>query len=418
MGEVLPWSASQVLATRTGALLRRYQEAFLSLETRPVDGDDMKVKMFVKVEKSDNDQFDKAPRAIQYRNTRYTAELARYLMPIDKIVFRRSPTSPFVKGLNSFERAKRMRALDRWSDTVYLSIDHSKFDAHVSAHWLRAEHQFYLTLCPDPALAKLLAAQLVNQARTQNGIVYTSDGGRMSGEFNTSLGNNLINYAIIMTICEPLGTILVDFDFVQDGDDFVIACRESSIAKLGSIPDRCLKLGMTTKVSNPVRHLEQVEFCQSQCLAVGDVGHRMVRKPFRAISRACVTVRKLAPSQLRPYIAAVASCEASCNDGVPILAAFASYLRRHSGDCTELADRELDYRRRLESHRACLEVTERARASFAVAFDVGPAEQLEWENYFNSSSHGLFIDRTKADLKNGNCFVQPPFFGAEQVPVG
>jgi len=277
MGEVLPWSASQVLATRTGALLRRYQEAFLSLETRPVDGDDMKVKMFVKVEKSDNDQFDKAPRAIQYRNTRYTAELARYLMPIDKIVFRRSPTSPFVKGLNSFERAKRMRALDRWSDTVYLSIDHSKFDAHVSAHWLRAEHQFYLTLCPDPALAKLLAAQLVNQARTQNGIVYTSDGGRMSGEFNTSLGNNLINYAIIMTICEPLGTILVDFDFVQDGDDFVIACRESSIAKLGSIPDRCLKLGMTTKVSNPVRHLEQVEFCQSQCLAVGDVGHRMVR---------------------------------------------------------------------------------------------------------------------------------------------
>jgi hypothetical protein len=278
-GDLIAWTANQVLASKSGALLRRYERAYDSLKLAPVGEADSRVKMFVKLEKSDRSAFAKAPRAIQYRNTRYTAELARYLTPISKQVFRYTSKSPFMRGLDSFGRAKRIRSMDRWGDTVYLGLDHSKFDSHVKIPWLEAEHRFYTWLNPDPELKRLLQMQLHNKCMSSSGIKYTSAGGRMSGEFNTSLGNNVINNAILGHICGKLGVYQVDYDYILDGDDSIIALSASRLAELGDLTEQCKALGMTTKVEEVSRDIQTVSFCQAKVIAVGDSNWRLVRAP-------------------------------------------------------------------------------------------------------------------------------------------
>jgi len=412
-GDQIAWTASQVLATRTGALLRRYKQAYDSLEITPVSENDSRVRMFVKLEKSNRMDYGKAPRAIQYRSTRYTAQLARFLIPIDKLVFRKTAKSPFVKGMTSFERAKRIRAMDRWGDTVYLGLDHSKFDSHVSTSWLRAEHRFYSWLNPDPELKQLLSSQCYNKCMSSSGIKYTSDGGRMSGEFNTSLGNNLINNAILGTVCSKLGVYQVDYDYILDGDDSIVALSRSRLSELGDVAEQCKILGMTTKVEEVSDDIQTVSFCQAKVVAVGDDTWRLVRAPERVLSRSLYTVRKLVPSTVERYIAAVADCELNCNDGVPVLYEFAKYLKRHSKGAAVLEDRELSYKTKLETHGFTLPITERARTSFAIAFDILPAEQLQLEAYYRSAVDVAWVEQLKAELKNGECYKLPPFFNTE-----
>jgi len=412
-GDLIAWTVNQVLASKSGALLRRYEQAYDSLQYAPVGEADGRVKMFVKVEKADVSAYAKAPRAIQYRNTRYTAELARYLTPISKQVFRYTSKSPFMRGLDSFGRAKRIRAMDRWGDTVYLGLDHSKFDSHVKIPWLEAEHRFYSWLNPDPELRKLLKMQLHNKCMSSSGIKYTSEGGRMSGEFNTSLGNNIINNAILGYICGRLGKYQVDYDYILDGDDSIIALSRSRLVELGDLTEQCKILGMTTKVEEVSDDIQTVSFCQAKVIAVGDSTWRLVRAPGRVLSRTLYTVRKLVPSTVDRYLASLADCELNCSDGVPVLYEFAKYLKRHSKGASRLEDRDLDFKRGLESHDFTLQITPRARASFAVAFDVTIGEQLLLENYFRDANDCDWVEGLKTVLKNGECFKLPPFFDTE-----
>lgn len=414
-GAATTWTADRVLAARSGQLRRRYEEAYESIALRPLDSEDAKVKMFVKLEKWPASAFAKAPRAIQYRSTRYTAELARRLIPVDKILFRPSSNTHCMKGLNSFERARRLLAMDRWVDTTYIGLDHSKWDAHQSGLWLQAEHSFYCWLNPDPELPAMLRYQRRNKCRSANGIKYVMQDKRCSGDWNTSTGNNQTHTCILEDLLtEALGERFSDWDFVHDGDDGVIATSQRNLHKIANLPKMFLRYGLTTKVDAPTQHIEEVQFCQSRLIRLGDHTARMVRDPYRAISRALTSVKKLAPSQMLSYLASVGACELSCNDGVPVMESFARYVSRHSHGAKVMEDRDLTYRTRLEKGNRNIPITERARASFAVAFAILPGEQLLLEDYFNTSNHDVFVGRTTAALKQDMAYIASvPACGAE-----
>jgi hypothetical protein len=279
-------------------------------------------------------------------------------------------------------------------------MDMKAFDSHVSAKWLKAEHEVYRMLCPDSYLAWVLGMQIDNRCRSGGGITYRSYGKRMSGEFNTSLGNNVINLAIYLEVLAPLGKLGRDYDFILDGDDSVLSLPDTPQNRefVHALPGAIRKLGWTAKVEEMVTDVREVQFCQTKMVEVGDATYRMVREPLRAISRALVTVRNITPGELYRYVAAVGECELASNRGVPVLEAFGRYLLRHSNGSLPLFDRDMDYRKKLEADSPSLPITARARASFHCAFGLGICEQVMLERYFDSADHRAYLAGLKGVL--------------------
>lgn len=422
-GSAVSWSPNQVMESLHSSQLRKYEQAFASLEVEPLRQRDYDVKMFVKIEKWPSDTRDRtgkplAPRAIQYRSTRYTAELSRHLKPIERIVFKHHDNvikSPFMKGLDSYQRAERLEAMDLWDDTVFVSIDHSKFDAHQTIPWLRAEHAFYRWLNPDPEMARLLNKQLVNRCFSSSGIRYVSYGKRMSGEYNTGLGNNVNNLAVLFYLCAPLGVRGKDYDFVMDGDDAIIALSARRLHELGDIPKRCREVGMTTKVEEVTQDIHEVQFCQCRLIHVGDRRPRLVRCPMRAISRGSATVKRLSAGEVRRLMFSIGSCELACNNGVPVMQSFALCMIRNSEVTSGLYTKETSFRMGQEKvdWKGSVDqqqITECARASFATAFGISPSQQVELENYFDGLNAKEWIDAVIGQISRDEAY-------AEEIPA-
>jgi hypothetical protein len=389
LGQVDPWSPEKVLAHKESRLKRRYGNAFESLTRLPLQPKDNRVAMFVKFEKWPLNKIgEKAPRAIQFRNPRYTASIASFLMPVEKCVFRLIQEPIFAKGLNTFERGERLGRMDRWVDTVWLNIDHSKFDAHMTTPWLRAEHAVYNALCRDPDLARLLRVQLSNRCRSKYGTVYTCEGRKMSGEYNTSLGDSLVNFMILHAFLDG-----IDAEVLLDGDDSVVALSGKDMGKLDfRFFERA---GMDTKVE-VVNDITEVRFCQ--CGVVKVAGrYRAVRDPIRVLSRGVYSVRRYSGRGWLKYLTAWGEAELAVFGGIPVLQEYALYLRRHGrGEKpAKLSDWSLD-RRKLEPfarHPRAFPITEETRASFYSTFGMSITEQVELEEYFRCADHSAHVDR-------------------------
>lgn len=197
-----PIGQEQVIDRLSGPKKRAMQEAFAEYNLRGWMHHYTKVRMFVKFEKAGVDPADppelKAPRAIQYRSTLYTGELARYLRPIEDWVFhargtRASLRSFTSKGLDSWQTARRLKVMERWPDTVFILLDHSRFDS--TLRWeLRkyVEHEYSKRFYQgDRWLEWLLEQQLENSCSSAGGIKYKVKGTMLSGEYNTSCGDTI-----------------------------------------------------------------------------------------------------------------------------------------------------------------------------------------------------------------------------------
>jgi hypothetical protein len=396
---VRPWSPKEVLAHRSSRLKRRYENAFASLEVEPLTLRDGRIEMFVKFEKEWADTIDaKAPRAIQFRTPRYTASISQYLMPIEKFIFsidHQGYPCPlerrlFAKGMNSFQCARRLEAMHRWSNTAWILLDHSRFDANVTVDHIRWESKIYQRICAGPTnqLDWLMRQQLVNRGRTHSGLRYTCRGKKMSGEYNTSLGDSVINAALILD-----WTAGVDAEILVNGDDSVVAIQADDMARLD--PAYFANNGWNTKVE-VVYDFHQVEFCQMRPVEVQMGNWRMVRNPWRVMNRAICTIQRYHGVAWHGYLRAVADCEYYCNYGVPVLEAFAHYIRRHSlGHKAVALNDYAELRARLEPHikYKVHEPTSTARASLHLAWNITEAEQLVMENYFRTVDDLAHVQR-------------------------
>lgn len=318
---IVPKTREAVLEHYSGRQKALFLRAYESLKDRPVRARDAEVKMFLKDDKYAPEKArEKAPRCIQYRDKRYCLELARYLQPIESRVYQTKDQVGerlIAKGRNPWQRGADLKAkADHFANPLYLLLDASGFDAHVSIGLLKAEHMAYVKntkKAARPMLKQLLKWQLVNKGVTKNGTKYTTPGTRMSGDMNTGLGNSVLMAAMLEVMLEEAGVVGAVY---VDGDDSVVVIDRADQDKLPPIYPYFLKFGMEMKFE-ATTEFSQVDFCQCRPVCVDGVWV-MCRDPSRVLTRPLWTTRKMGERLAGRYLVGLGLGEIAVNWGLPL----------------------------------------------------------------------------------------------------
>lgn len=430
-GNVTPWTPEEVVETRAPAKKATYQRAFDSLLVHPVNKKDSYVQAFIKHEKGPAYQNNHDPtqhkpsRLIQHRHERYCARLAQFLGPVEHALYqlRWHGTAIFGKSLNQYQTADEIVGANQ-PGTRYFMLDHSSFDAHVSGHLLELEHRLYLWLYKnDRDLMQLLDWQKTNRVHLVGGLrfdtmdiqkllrkwVYTRRGveiirpkcpprtraiiqryfanpedaeftwpGRMSGDFNTGLGNSIINCLVLYAFAYRNGLHRDPrYRFCVNGDD----CW-GTIPLSFKMPDytQFQDWGMTTKLEGEAYYPEGVKYCQAAPVRTSE-GWMMVRDYRRVLNRLPYTIRRYTGKAWDEYARGVADCEIALGLGIPILDSIARSLDDQFADVRRrIIDRgdEYGYAMAMKAKRNRV-MTEEVRTSYALAYDISPDDQIAIE---------------------------------------
>jgi hypothetical protein len=312
------------------------------------------------------------------------------------------------KGLNCFELGEVISSnWDEFLDPVAVGIDAHRFDQHVCKDMLKWEHSIYTAFFKGAdrlELSKLLRWQLENRGRIfcdDGEIHYSVSGSRMTGDMNTAVGNCLICCAIIYAWLWPRG-LLPLVRIVDNGDDMIIITseRHRSLVMDGLVA-WFHDFGFEIKVEAPVRIKEKLVFCQCQPIYDGE-RWRMVRSIPASLCKDSVILQSGADAKQQDlYIQGVGVAGLALASGLPVIQEFYSAMIRPDYDVTERRPRqrtvaEVGYLNPLglaetgfyHLAKGCesrwVDVTWQARASFALAFDICPAVQLELETYYRT----------------------------------
>lgn len=396
------WTHKQVIDNTALNKKARYQRAYRNLKQGNYDWNTFsRGQAFIKFEKMPQQKADDgAPgRLIQYRSFEYTYLLKSFLGPLweglkhSDMIINDYTQQRFREVFTSSMNYKQVGTLvnDLWlrhEDCVAICVDHSFFDGHHHEHNLRLEHLFWNTVVGSRYFKRLLRLQRVNDIRCKiSRSKYRSKATRLSGDWNTSAGNSIINYLMLRTIF-PTASIVVN------GDDSIIFIGRRDLIKLcGSIElsmvtkwtkQQFAKFGQVTKVDRIASIIEQIEYCQCSPVWFPD-GYRMVRTPMRCLGRIQYTSHcNMDP---KTYYTSVGLCELASNPGVPIMQQFSlNLIQRGSGRIAAtiltdglhyISDEDLD----VKVHS----VDERTRQSFYLAFGYTREQQLCLEAELHAS---------------------------------
>lgn len=359
---VMSWD--ELIASRPNRMRKRY----LAVRDREVTKADSRVAMFIKYELMHDPS--KAPRAIQFRSSAYTASLARFLIPVEHAFYNLTPADNAgfrfaAKGRNALQRGSDLRMMyEHYSNPVIYLADHSKFDSCVSAEHLRLEHELYRACYSSRFLSWLLNMQLSNVGFTGSGIKYSCDGRRMSGDANTALGNTVINYIVLRYMFGPCAIIYVD------GDDSVVFMPNAMTPKTAGT-------GFNTKIE-VVNHFSDIEFCQSQPVMTTN-GWVMCKNPLRAVARAS---RRCGNQKLdmRNYLFTIGVGEGYASSQMPILSALA-HRYRLAGSGGKFKFELLPYALKVARWADSIEMPNAvSRRSFAITFGIDEPLQHWYES--------------------------------------
>lgn len=372
----------EVIEAYSGSKKRAYIAAASKLTTEGLRKTDAYVRMFVKTDKLPMEQvLTKAPRAIQYRSKKYTLAAASYLKPIEEHYYALpsgyTQTRSAAKNLNQIQRAELfMQKVAAYMNPVYLLLDHSKFDSTISKLHISSTHSYYRTFYPKSQLLNsILSAQLYNKGFSGSGIRYSVRGTRMSGDYDTGLGNTYVNAGGIETVMADSG--ITKYDYLLDGDDSVIIIEASDLWKYNH--GLWMTLGFDTK-KVVVTELEDVEFCQCKLVNVNGV-YRFIRNPRRVISHSMVCLKRYRGPRFNNWRSAVGMCELALNQGVPVLQDFAHSLA--SVPATPKFEDDMIRRMGdLTPTKTVSPITKTTRLSFFKAFGITPWMQVRMEQEF------------------------------------
>jgi len=387
-----PLTWEQALGTFKGSKLRVYQRAYSSLLVEPLSRRDARIKAFVKAEKFDPaEKSNPDPRVIQARDPRYNLSIARYFRPMEHLTYglRRHGMPVVAKCLNPSQRSDLFfRKWEMFKDPVCVSLDSSRWDKHVSSEMLKVEHDFYRQFYPgDVELDQLLRWQMVNQCVTSNGLKYTVNGGRMSGDMNTAMGNIILACGMVFSGMDELN--IKEFEVIDDGDDILLMLERSSLALVEErLPGIFLTYGQELKIENVAFDFHDAVFCQSKITWNGE-RYIFARNWRKVLSQSCCGTKHWNdPYMVRPMFGLIGDCEMAQHRGIPILQAFATRLRELSGGArARLVHLDSSYQYRIASYQLDLitglqpsVITDRARVEFEQTWGVSPSEQVAYEN--------------------------------------
>lgn len=391
MGPVQPkMTHMQYAMSLKGSKRTVAERAAQSLMEKALVDRDANLSSFVKKSK---DKCGALPRLIQPRGPRFNVMLGSWLRPIEHKVYRAFATSRgytvIHKHLNPEQRgaqfAENYAAFKR---PVMVGLDASRFDKHISPAALEFEASLYLAhYRHDPELVRLLRMQIQNKGyiNTDDGdtIVYTVNGSRMSGDVNTSLGNVIIMAILALAYCDIRG---IKARLANDGDDCVVFLEEDDLEVfLTGLEAWFLAKGFPMTVEQPVRSLEEIEFCQCKPMFISG-RWIMVRSVVKCLQHDTLYIGP--EREYEKILAATGLCGLSLYGDVPVLGVFYRALARVS----PLGQRALDTGKLtggLAWSYRCGGASERAfnpspedRYSFYCSSGIKPAEQEELERYY------------------------------------
>lgn len=412
-----PWSHREFVDSYRGRKKEIYEQALVDLYTGYNDIErESAVEVFIKNEKTDRStKADPVPRVISPRRPLYNLRVGRYLKKIEHPVFKSigrlfgHPT--VMKGYNISETARLLR--EKWdmlNDPVAVGIDASRFDQHVSMEALEFEHSVYMDTFARKKdrhkLAGLLKWQLENRCTgyTPDGLLkYTTQGTRMSGDMNTSLGNCVLMCGMVWTYLQEKKVV---GHLANNGDDCVVFMERKDLNRFSDgLNAWFLKLGFNMVVEPAVAEFGELEFCQTKPIYDGS-SWVMCRNPRTAIAKDSVM---LSPYQsigkFLGWLDAVGTGGLSMTGGLPVFQSFYSMyirsgMRRHIPD--ELLSWNMLQHRKHGAVRERAVVSDQARLSFWVSYDMEPDVQIELERYYDA----MFIAPT---LKSGQCMPRVVF---------
>lgn len=386
------WTYLETALSYKGGLRRRYLEAARSLIEVEFCSRDAILDAFLKAEKLPVGKFAK-PRMIFPRSPRYNLHLASWLKPFEHWLWARltarrlfggSNTRVVAKGLSPRQRANLIvRKFKSFEDCVVFEVDGKAFEAHVTSDQLKEEHRVYAAAYHSSGgLRDVLKYQLSLVGTTANGVSFSREGCRASGDFNTGMGNTIVMLCVLVGCLAGRG---FGFDLLADGDNSLVFCSRRDLARvLDGFSDRVLRLsGHEMTLEEPVSCLEAIRFGQSAPIYLGHrLGWTMVRDYRKVLSGACASHRWLRePSFGRRWVNGVARCELSLARGVPVLqTAFLGLFNATVSGKKVVHETSLrDYYVMgawLATVEDVVEVDWEARVSFSRAFGLAPDDQL------------------------------------------
>nr|WKV34071.1 MAG: RNA-dependent RNA polymerase [Riboviria sp.] len=377
-GPIVRVSFEHLVSRYTGAKRRLYQKAAELLDFDRNERSWSVVSMFVKAERIPTSDLDsKAPRAIQFRKPQFNLLLASYLHPLELAAYQMTGVIGLrmvAKGLNNLQRASLLvEASNSFRDPLYIMLDHSKFDSYVNKFHLKYCHIIYNKVFSDPYLRYLLHFQVNNRGWTKGGIRYSVEATRMSGDFDTGMGNTLINLLVIRAWFNNFKHYML-----VDGDDAVLIVEKLDAQYLDS--KHFSRMGFETQLSYTTE-LEGVEFCRAKLLLLDPP--RFAREPWRALSHLSSSLKSYSGSGIPRYLAGIGLGELAASNGVPIIMPIAlkmstlskkpiydeGYIVRY-GDAGKLAP-----------------ITSAARIAYWLAWGITPTEQERIEAEYTPNWH-------------------------------
>jgi hypothetical protein len=345
------------------------------------------------------------PRLINPRSPRYNAKLGLYTVACEHTIYDNIGVMfglPCIaKGLNLTERASLLREQwTRFENPVYIGGDASRFDQHTGELPLEFEHAVLRMHYPgDKTLKWLQKAQLYNlmYGRALDGKVRAELGAmRMSGDMNTALGNCIITSAMIWMRLEKLK---IQGYAIVDGDDSGVVIDRADLERyMEGAAEYFLQFGYNMQLEAPVDVFEQISFCQTQPVWVGE-GWRMVRDPRRALNNDYAGYNQCKSQRyVQSLFHSIGSAGLSLCSGVPVMQSFYKMGLRIGTPArrNKLLEMQLGgwhLMSRMEAKRKESVVHSDARVSFWKAFGILPHAQVALEEHFDTLAFDFAVQQ-------------------------
>lgn len=247
-----------------------------NLEGKPFNG---KVKLFVKREvgKLKNPP---APRAIQARSPNWFVQFLR-LKNLEHAVYnarglfnKKSTVKEVAKSDNMHARAKVVEQILQDVPNPYIVLSDGKvFDAHIPVEILELEKSFYQMYVDKfdktfTNFGELYDKQIYNRGyyKGQDGYMsYKVAGNRMSGDWNTALGNVILQCCFVKSFCDYYKVPNRNWRIYDDGDDcMIVVSAEYKHIFENHYSEYLLHFGQELTVSIvKATSPEVINFCQS-----------------------------------------------------------------------------------------------------------------------------------------------------------
>lgn len=380
--ELDPMPYSDFVRNYKGRKRRLYNDAHHNLVHHGLDSRDFHIKMFIKQDKYAAAVCgEKAPRAIQARSPKYNLALGSYLHVFEKHFYSKpgygpTQTRAITKGLNTIQIAQLfLEKAAAFTRPLFVMLDAAKFDSTVRVEHLRAEHRVYLKCFRSKFLRYLLSKQIKNTCFTRSGFMYTIKGTRMSGDYNTGLGNSLLSEMTLTSF-----VMHIKHELLIDGDDSVLIIEKTDFHKLDMTHFEKMGFEMTVEYTE---NILDVTYCRSKLVMSNPPV--LCRDPCRAISNSAVSGRFYHPTQYRAWYSGVAACNYYTHPNMPIYCAYKDFI----GD-NPIYDPDTEW---TMANLPRVPLGDIARVAFAETWGISPQMQIEIEQRIRRSTPFDLLDR-------------------------